>query len=236
MKRSIDLVGAICALAVTGPIISCTAVIARWDTGQSGLFRQTRVGKHGQNFEILKLRTMRDMPSCNTTVTTSDDPRITRWGRFFRKSKLDELPQLINVLRGEMSFVGPRPDVPSQWEHVPMNDKEILLSVAPGITGPASLKYRDEEQLLATQSDPDRFNSTVLFPDKVRINKQYITNYSFWRDCIYLADTFIWKGLATHTGDKSHESFCDPASEFQGTTKPVVSIPDTDDFHTRRAA
>jgi len=188
-KRTFDVVGAICALTLSGPIILCTAAIARWDTRQPGFFRQTRVGLNGHCFDLLKLRTMRDVPNWTTTVTTCDDPRITRWGKFFRRTKLDELPQLIHVLRGEMSFVGPRPDVPAQWENVSTDDKSILLSVRPGITGPASLRYRNEEALLATQSDPESFNRTVIFPDKIRINKQYITNYRFWRDLLYLVDT-----------------------------------------------
>jgi len=199
IKRGFDIFGAICALTVSGPIILCAAVIARWDTSQSGFFRQTRVGLNGQCFNLLKLRTMRDLPNWTTTVTTCDDPRITRWGKFFRRTKLDELPQLVHVLRGEMSFVGPRPDVPAQWENVSQVDKNVLLSVRPGITGPASLKYRNEEALLATQSDPEVFNRTILFPDKIRINKQYIINYRLWRDLLYLIDTFTGRGWTTRS-------------------------------------
>lgn len=162
---------------------------------------------------------MRDVPNWMTTVTTSDDPRITRWGRFLRRSKLDELPQLINVLRGEMSFVGPRPDVPAQWEQVPQSDKSVLLSVRPGITGPASLKYRNEEALLAAHSNAESFNRTVIFPDKVRINKQYVANYSFGRDLLYLVDTFLWKGISTSASEPHGTATREMSVEFTHVTR-----------------
>jgi len=202
VKRGFDLVGAICALTVFGPVILCAAAIARWDSKQTGFFRQIRVGLNGRCFELLKIRTMQDLPNWTTTVTTCDDPRITRWGSFFRRTKLDELPQLLHVLRGEMSFVGPRPDVPAQWKNISEADRRLLLSVRPGITGPASLRYRNEEALLATQNNPEIFNRTVIFPDKIRINKQYISHYRFWRDLFYLWDTFAWKGEATLNSPK----------------------------------
>ena len=130
---------------------------------------------------------MRDRLDIDTTVTASGDPRITPLGRFFRKTKIDELPQLINVLLGQMSFVGPRPDVPGFADCLDEGDS-IILQIRPGITGPATLKYRGEEELLARQEDPDAYNREVLFPDKVRVNKAYIENYTFKRDLYY-----IWK-------------------------------------------
>jgi lipopolysaccharide/colanic/teichoic acid biosynthesis glycosyltransferase len=111
-------------------------------------------------------------------------------GRFWRKTKIDELPQLINVLKGDMSFVGPRPDVPGYADKLEGEDR-IVLSVRPGITGPATLKYRDEEALLAGQKDPERYNNEVIWPDKVRINKEYIKSYSFKNDLVYIAKTIF---------------------------------------------
>lgn len=133
---------------------------------------------------------MRSDSFFQTTVTTDTDPRITRLGRFFRKTKLDELPQLIHVLLGQMSFVGPRPDVPGFADNLSGDDR-IILSVRPGITGPATLKYRNEESILAGQDDPERYNDEVIFPDKVRLNKEYVENYSFRKDIKYIWQTIF---------------------------------------------
>jgi len=126
-----------------------------------------------------------------STITTAQDARITRLGAFFRRTKLDELPQLWNVLKGEMSFVGPRPDVPSYVDYLQGEDR-MILSVRPGITGPATLKYRNEEELLAQQTDPETYNREVIFPDKVRLNRQYVENYSFWADLAYIWQTIFY--------------------------------------------
>ena len=157
------------------------------DTRKRGFFTQNRIGQYGNSFKVIKIRTMRDIRGISTNVTTLHDPRITKIGGFFRKNKIDELPQLINVFLGKMSFVGPRPDVSGFADKLNGDDK-IVLSIKPGITGPASLKYRHEEELLAKQADPEKYNREVLFPDKVRLNREYIENYSFWRDMKY-----IWK-------------------------------------------
>ncbi len=164
--------------------------LARLDTGASGFFRQIRVGKDGELFEVVKIRTMRNDLVVNTTVTTSSDPRITGIGKFFRRSKIDELPQLLNVLRGEMSFVGPRPDVPGFADQLTGRDR-IILAVRPGITGPATLKFRNEEALLAQQADPEAYNYNVIFPEKVRLNRQYVEQYSFVQDLYYIWRTII---------------------------------------------
>jgi lipopolysaccharide/colanic/teichoic acid biosynthesis glycosyltransferase len=136
---------------------------------------------------------MRDVPGINSTVTTGKDQRITSLGRFWRKSKIDELPQLINVLKGDMSFVGPRPDVPGYADRLEGNDR-VVLSVRPGITGPATLKYRDEEALLAEQNDPQKYNDEVLWLDKVRLNREYVENWSFLGDLRYIWETVFGKG------------------------------------------
>jgi lipopolysaccharide/colanic/teichoic acid biosynthesis glycosyltransferase len=139
------------------------------------------VGRHGKIFRVVKIKTMRSTADRGTTVTTDKDPRITRLGRLFRKTKIDELPQLWNVLVGDMSFVGPRPDVPGFADRLEGTDR-VILQLRPGITGPATLKYRDEEVLLAEQEDPERFNREVIWPDKVRINRDYACNWSLSRD------------------------------------------------------
>ena len=123
-----------------------------------------------------------------TFITTSKDPRITKFGHFLRKTKLDELPQLWNVLIGQMSFVGPRPDVPGYADQLEGDDK-IILSVKPGITGPASLAFKDEEELLAQKDNPKQYNDEVIWPQKVKINKDYIRNYSFKNDIKYIIET-----------------------------------------------
>ena len=168
-------------------IILIAALLAYLDTGLNGFFKQKRIGKDGQLFSVIKLRSMRPLENVNTTITTDKDPRISKFGRFLRKTKLDELPQLWNVLIGKMSFVGPRPDVPGYADQLQGDDK-IILSVRPGITGPASLAFKDEEELLAKQDDPQRYNDEVIWPEKVRINKEYIKNYSLMTDI-----QIIWK-------------------------------------------
>ena len=187
-KRSFDIVVSFLGLAATWWIILLAFVIASIDTRRNGFFIQLRIGMDGKPFRVIKIRTMRDIPSFTTCVTTSQDPRITLSGQFFRKTKIDELPQLINVFLGQMSFVGPRPDVPG-YADILTGDDRVFLSIRPGITGPATLKYRKEEELLAQQIDPEQYNRKVIFPDKVRINREYIENYSFWNDVKYIIQT-----------------------------------------------
>ena len=147
LKRGFDVVFAASALLLIGWLIVLAWVLASIETGANGFFTQNRVGKDGRVFKIIKIRTMRPGSWQQTTVTTSGDPRITPMGRFWRKSKIDELPQLINILLGQMSFVGPRPDVPGYADQL-QGEERIMLSVRPGVTGPATLKYRAEEKLL----------------------------------------------------------------------------------------
>jgi lipopolysaccharide/colanic/teichoic acid biosynthesis glycosyltransferase len=124
----------------------------------------------------------------NTNITQKNDVRITASGSIFRNTKIDELPQLWNVLIGQMSFVGPRPDVKGYADKLQGNDKAVLL-VRPGITGPASLKYKNEEELLATQGNPEQYNNEVIWPDKVKINVNYVNNWSFIQDVRYIYQT-----------------------------------------------
>lgn len=125
-----------------------------------------------------------------TTVTAFNDVRITNFGRFIRRFKIDEIPQIVNIIKGDMSFVGPRPDVPGYADLLQGDDK-IILSVRPGITGPAQLAYRYEEQILGAQINPLRFNDEVIWPDKVRINKEYVRNRTFVKDFCYMLKTVV---------------------------------------------
>lgn len=186
LKRTFDFFAALLGLALLWGLILICWLIASIETKSNGLFMQTRVGRHGKHFKILKIKTMMPDIKYNTTVTKSRDPRITRSGAIFRKTKLDELPQLWNVLVGEMSFVGPRPDVPGYADKLDESVKSVLLSVRPGITGPASLAYRNEEIILENQPDPQRYNDEVVYPDKVRINLEYVSNWRFITDIKYI--------------------------------------------------
>lgn len=145
------------------------------------LFRQKRVGKNGNLFTMYKFRTMSSEPQKNVSVSAAEKKRITPLGHKLRKYKLDELPELWNVFIGQMSFVGPRPDVPGYADLLEGADRDIL-KLRPGITGPASLKYRSEEELLETVDDPIEYNNKVIYPDKIRINLYYYRNYSFLKD------------------------------------------------------
>ena len=192
LKRCFDISASAIGLVLTGWVIVLVFIAASIDTGKSGFFVQSRVGRNGRLFKVIKIRTMRDMSAFVTNVTTSDDPRITSLGRFLRKMKIDELPQLVNIFLGHMSFVGPRPDVPGFADMLKGRDR-IVLSVRPGITGPATLKYRNEEDILAEASDPERYNREVIFPDKIRLNREYVENYGFWRDIKYIIQTVTGK-------------------------------------------
>lgn len=190
LKRAFDIVLASIGLVLTWWLILIAVLLARIDTGRSGMFRQQRVGRYGQTFNILKIRTMRDVALIDTTVTAGGDPRITPLGAVFRRLKIDELPQLINVVRGDMSFVGPRPDVPGYADAL-AGGNSVVLSVRPGITGPATLKYKREEDMLADVDNPQKFNDEVIFPDKTRINAAYVRNYRFTDDLKYLWRTIF---------------------------------------------
>ena len=190
IKRSFDLFFAILGLLLLWWVILLAAFISRLDTGLNGFFIQQRVGRLGILFNVIKIRTMKSVDNFQTTVTTDNDVRITAAGRFFRKTKIDELPQLINVLLGDMSFVGPRPDVPGFADQL-VGDERNVLSLRPGITGPATLQYRNEEKLLASVDNPEQYNRDVIFPDKVKINLEYIKNYSLSNDIKYISSTIF---------------------------------------------
>jgi lipopolysaccharide/colanic/teichoic acid biosynthesis glycosyltransferase len=189
-KRFLDFILSLMALICVLPLIFIAWAISTIETSSNGLFLQKRVGKNGRLFNIIKIKTMKIMVGVDTTITTSNDARITKTGTFFRKTKIDELPQLWNVLIGQMSFVGPRPDVPGYADRLQGEDR-IILSVRPGITGPAQLTYKNEEDILAKQDDIVKYNNEVIWPDKVAINMRYIKNYSFFKDVYYIWKTIV---------------------------------------------
>jgi len=162
--------------------------IAALDVGHCGWFQQIRIGQYGNLFKMYKIRTLKS----ETHYLGSLDQSATRFGRFLRRTKLDELPQLFNVLFGHMSFVGPRPDVVGFADELTGDDR-IILKVKPGVTGPATLKYKDEEQILAMQSDPETYNRTIIWVDKVEINKKYVLNWSFYLDLKYILQSILPK-------------------------------------------
>lgn len=162
------------------------------------MYRQTRVGRGGIPFNVFKVRTMHAAkPGDTNTVTTSHNSRITRTGRIFRRFKLDELPQLWNVFIGQMSFVGPRPDVPGYADKLE-GTQRIILQLRPGITGPATIKYTHEEEILSAQADPQLYNDTVIYPDKVRLNLEYLSNYSLINDVCYILMTLRLIDIPPH--------------------------------------
>lgn len=189
-KRIFDIILSVGGICVTWWIMILAWIVASIETRTNGLFIQERIGKTGKPFLMFKIKTMRQLDGINTTVTTSKDNRITKSGTFFRQTKIDELPQLFNVLFGTMSFVGPRPDVSGFADKLEDDDRQIL-EIAPGITGPASLKYKDEEKILSEQIDPECYNREVIWPDKVKINREYIKNWSLSKDIKYIMKTIV---------------------------------------------
>lgn len=187
-KRLFDIILSTIGIFLSWWIILIAWIVASLETGSNGFFLQKRVGKDGKLFHVIKIKTMKKVVGVDTSVTTADDVRITKSGKFFRKTKIDELPQLFNVLVGDMSFVGPRPDVEGYADRLEGEDR-VILSIRPGITGPATLKYKNEEEILAVQEHPKEYNDTIIWPDKVRINREYIENYSFKKDIEYIIKT-----------------------------------------------
>lgn len=189
MKRFFDIIFSFLGLCFLWPIFLIVAFLIRIKMpGGPVIFRQKRVGMDGTLFTIYKFRTM-TVAHGGSTISVAGESRITPLGHVLRKYKLDELPELWNVLTGDMSFVGPRPDVPGYADQLKGEDREVL-KLRPGITGPASLKYANEEELLATVEDPVKYNDEVIFPDKVRINLEYYRNHSVFGDC-----KIIWQTI-----------------------------------------
>ncbi len=181
VKRVFDLLLALFLLPILIIPIVLLVIMASIDTRDNGVFSQVRIGQFGKPFKIYKIRTLKKGVHRLGHLETS----ATSLGKFLRNYKLDELPQLFNVLKGDMSFVGPRPDL-AGFADVLEGEDRLILKVKPGITGPATLKYKDEELILAKQLNPETYNRTVIWKDKVDINKKYVKNWSFSLDLIFL--------------------------------------------------
>ena len=181
MKRLIDFIMSFTALILLSPFLLFISILVKISSNGSILFVQERVGKNGILFKMIKFRTMYEDHNNNNTISVKGDSRITKLGYFLRKYKIDELPELINVLFGDMSFVGPRPDVKGYADKL-KGDHRKILKLRPGITGPASIKFINEELLLSQQKNPKYYNDNVIYPEKVRINLDYFYNNSIWID------------------------------------------------------
>jgi lipopolysaccharide/colanic/teichoic acid biosynthesis glycosyltransferase len=194
LKFLFDRIVALIGLLILWPVLLVVAILVKVKMpGGPAFFVQKRVGKGGKLFDCHKFRTM-TVKHNGSTVSVAGDSRITPLGAKLRHWKLDELPGLWDVLRGKMSFVGPRPDVPGYADQLQGDDRRIL-ELRPGITGPASLKYRDEEELLAKVEDPQTYNDTVIYPDKVRINLYYMDHYSFIKDLQMIVCTVLGRHM-----------------------------------------
>jgi lipopolysaccharide/colanic/teichoic acid biosynthesis glycosyltransferase len=187
LKRGFDIIVSAAALLALLPLMLIIAILVRLDSSGPSLFRQVRVGKSFRHFQLLKFRSMTHGNS-GAQITAGSDARITRMGAFLRSSKLDELPQLWNVLCGDMSFVGPRPEVPTFVERF-RGDYEEILAVRPGITDPASIRYRSESEILGRASDPIAYYTEVILPDKIDINKRYLRSATFGKDISVIFQT-----------------------------------------------
>lgn len=190
-KRVSDILGSSMSLVVLSPLFISVGMLIKFSSPCPILYKGTRAGKNGKLFDMLKFRTMVvNAEKIGGPSTSEDDPRVTRIGKFLRRYKLDELPQLINVLKGEMSFVGPRPEVLSEIEAAPERFKKIL-SVTPGITDYASLAFPNEGEILKGAADPHQAYKEKIQPEKMRLQEKYVDERSFWTDC-----RILWKTIA----------------------------------------
>ena len=194
IKSLFDRGASLFGLIFLFPVLIIISILIRIKMpGGPVIFKQKRVGQYGRLFTMYKFRSM-TVAHSGSSISVKGESRITPLGAVLRKYKLDELPELWNVLIGDMSFVGPRPDVPGYADRLEGEHRRILL-LKPGITGPASLKYRNEEELLAEQTEPQKYNDEFLFPDKVRINIEYLDSWSFWNDIKIIIYTVLGKDL-----------------------------------------
>ena len=217
LKLIFDKVVSLVGLIVLSPLLLIVALLIKWKMPGPILFCQQRVGRYGRIFTVYKFRTMTvkaeaSVASRNseaTSIASQEQSRITPLGEKLRRYKLDELPELWNVLKGDMSFVGPRPDVPGYADQLQGEDREVLL-LRPGITGPASLKYRNEEDILEAVDEAlqkgrsglpigittvQEYNDNVIYPDKVRLNRYYLHHYSFIKDIQMIVCTVLGKRM-----------------------------------------
>lgn len=181
IKRIFDLILSLIMLIVFSPILIMLSIFVLIDSGNPILFKQDRMGKNGNVFRIIKFRTMVNNTETEDGITKIKDSRITKIGVFLRKYRLDEVPQLINIIRGEMSFVGPRPDIPKYYKVDDYGYKCVLL-VKPGVTGEATLRFKDEDKILSLSNNPEKTYNEKIFPEKIKLNIEYIKNISLLYD------------------------------------------------------
>jgi len=193
IKRIFDIFFAFFGIIFFTPTFIIIYFLIKLDSKGPVFFLQNRVGLEEKIFKIIKFRTMKINQVSKSTITLKNDSRITRIGRHLRKYKIDELPELFNILQGEMSFVGPRPDVPGYADQLKGENRNIL-KLRPGITSMASLKYANEELILSQVKDPINYNNNVIYPDKVKMNLNYYNNHNIWIDIkIIFATIFLFK-------------------------------------------
>lgn len=198
-KRLFDVLMSSLGLLLLAPVLACIALAIKLDSPGPVFFRQERVGRHGVPFHIHKFRTMRHNPAgSGLQITVGADSRITRVGHLLRGSKLDELPQLIDVWVGRMSLVGPRPEVPRYVAHYPLALREKVLSVRPGITDIASIEYRDESTVLAHAADPEHAYIHEVLPHKLALAATYVDQASVWLDI-----QLIWRTIGAIARDRT---------------------------------
>ena len=190
IKRLFDIVASGCGLLALSPMLLIVALWVKLDSKGPIFYRQVRVGKHNKDFRIFKFRSMRVGADKGSLVTIGGrDPRVTRSGYFIRKYKLDELPQLINVFVGDMSLVGPRPEVRDYVDYWTPQQMRVL-DVRPGITDPASIKFRNENELMEQADDPEDYYIHIIMQEKIRLYLEYVDNASFWYDIKLIFQTF----------------------------------------------
>lgn len=190
MKRLFDVIASGCGLIVLSPIFIVITIWIKLDSRGSVFYRQIRVGRNNKDFRIFKFRSMRTGSDKGSLVTIGGrDPRVTRSGYFIRKFKLDELPQLINVFLGDMSLVGPRPEVRHYVDYWTPEQMHVL-DVRPGITDPASIKFRNENELLEKAENPEKYYIEVIMQEKIQLYLEYVENVSFWYDIKLIFKTF----------------------------------------------
>jgi lipopolysaccharide/colanic/teichoic acid biosynthesis glycosyltransferase len=187
-KRVFDVLFSALGLALLWPLLLAIALLIKLDDGSPIFFRQVRVGHRGHRFRIWKFRTMIPDSAAHGPLTVGEDPRVTRMGRWLRRLKLDELPQLFNVLLGEMSLVGPRPELPCYVESYSVNERRVL-NLVPGITSEGSLRYRNESEVLAQADDPERAFVEGIMPEKIRLNLAYSDQATLWTDFLLIMRT-----------------------------------------------
>lgn len=194
-KSIFDKVVSLMGLICLSPVVLIVAILIKLKMpGGPIIFRQKRVGQYGRLFIVYKFRSMKVAGGGKTSIASKEEERITPLGQKLRRYKLDELPELWNVLKGDMSFVGPRPDVPGYADKLKGHDRDIL-KLKPGITGPASLKYRNEEDILNSVDNPQEYNDKIIYPDKVRLNLYYLEHYSFLKDIQMIICTVLGKKM-----------------------------------------